>query len=105
MQHNGWGDTLHLLRLLFYLVIVYSVLAVARTLHRYLQGRQSRQRQQKLSVVGGKASAPRQLPLLAFPRLELTVLLLSVPAIAGAGSGNSPQGTKMQIHKMSLLEI
>ena len=95
MQHNGWGSTLLLLRLLFYLAVVFTVIETGRVIAFLVKRKSARHRQQKLanlqSSTRRQAEVPvhRQLQFFVFPRLEVTIVLLSVPALAGAGSGEA----------------
>ena len=93
VQHEGWGSTLHLLRLMFYLVLMSALLGLARlgayVLQRSLAGRRHAQQPAFLGHHVDKQPV-KPLPLLAFPRLELTVTLLCTPALAAAGASKAP---------------
>ena len=97
MQDKGWISSLHLLRVLLYMSAILFAIDAGRGLNYLLQRRKFRIREQRRAQAptGLMSARPmRQLPLFAFPRPELTVLLLLVPAIAGAGSGKPMERIK-----------
>lgn len=74
------------------MVLVYALLGLARLVVQIIQRSRAERcnaRQHVLTDCQSEEQSVKSLALLAFPRLELTMLLLCTPALAAAGAGKA----------------